>query len=337
MTAPLVGVLALLVLLAGLMGFRDAPNAVALPVRHGALTPRVSLVMAAVLNGAGASLGILLVAVGVRFVEQHVGSGGPGLLTVAAGLVTVLLWGVLLWWRRIPASTTSALIAALAGAHLAAHVALGAPLDERIGQRMGVDLAVGLVFSPLLAWALARVITRPVVGLATTGTTVNVQRRARIALAVSGGTTAFGHGVQSGQRLGVLWAASVLAAGGPSPVPEALTTVLLALAVAAGTLGGAWRIAWTLTERLTDLDPLRAAVATVVPAALIFVGTMLLHVPLSSSHTVAAGVVGAGQTQTYASVRWPQVLRVLGWWLLTPVLCGAVAYGLALGLVAAIT
>ncbi|MEJ8564084.1 inorganic phosphate transporter [Micrococcus sp. GPGPB33] len=69
------------------------------------------------------------------------------------------------------------------------------------------------------------------------------------------------------------------------------------------------------------LDPLRASVAAVIPAGLLFVGSLVFHLPLSSTHTATAAIVGAGQTQTYASVRWPTVLRVVGWWLLTPVAC----------------
>ena len=135
-----------------------------------------------------------------------------------------------------------------------------------------------------------------------------------------------GHGLQAGQRMGVLWAA-VLVGSGSVLAPDALTAefvggaFLFALAVGLGTLGGAWRIAWTLTERLVRLDPLRASVAAVIPAGLLFVGSLVFHLPLSSTHTATAAIVGAGQTQTYASVRWPTVLRVVGWWVLTPVAC----------------
>ena len=50
MTAAVALVLLLTVLLGLVTGFRDAPNAVALPVRFRALSPRIALLMAAVLN-----------------------------------------------------------------------------------------------------------------------------------------------------------------------------------------------------------------------------------------------------------------------------------------------
>ncbi|MCK6096073.1 inorganic phosphate transporter [Micrococcus sp. EYE_162] len=337
MTAGLGIVFALLCLFGVVMGFRDAPNSVALPVRFRALTPRLALVMAALLNGIGVVLGMGLITLSVSFFTPHVMSGVVGHITVATAVLVAVAWGLLMWWRRIPGSTTHALLAALAGAHLASHLELGHELELVVMDRVGWEVAVGLLLSPLLAWGLARVLTPPLVRLGTTGSTVNVQHRARIALAVSGGATAVGHGVQGGQRLGLLWAIFFMGAGVPPGAPTAswvfgLSAAVFALAMAMGTLGGAWRIAWTLTERLVALDPLRAAVAAAVPAGLLFVGSLVLHLPLSSTHTLTAGIVGAGQTQTYASVRWPQVLRVVAWWLLTPLAClgAALLLGLAL-------
>lgn len=328
MTPGLAVVALLLCALAAMTGFRDAPNAVALPVRFRALTPRLALVMTALLNAVGALLGIGLITLSVHYFTSPAVRGDVGPLAVGVTAVVAVLWGLLLWWRRLPGSTTHAVLSALAGAHLAVQLSLHDDLAGSILESVRVEVVLSLLLSPVIAWGLARLLTGPVVQVATTGTTVNVQHRARIALAVSAGAMAMGHGLQAGQRVGVLWAA-VLLGSGAALSPDALTaefvvvSVLFALAIALGTLGGAWRIAWTLTERLVRLDPLRASVAAVVPAGLLFVGSLVLHLPLSSTHTATAAIVGAGQTQTYASVRWPTVLRVGGWWLLTPVVCAA--------------
>ena len=331
MTPGLVVVALLLCVLAAVTGFRDAPNAVALPVRFRALTPRLALLMAALLNAVGALVGIGLITLSVHYFTSPVVRGESGPLAVGVAAVVTILWGVLLWWRRLPGSSIHALLSALAGAHVAVHLSRHDALAVSILDSVRAEVLLSLLLSPVVAWGLARLLTRPVVQVATTGTTVNVQHRARTALAVSAGVMAMGHGLQVGQRVGLLWAAVLLGAGS-ALAPDALTTefvtgaVLFALAVGLGTLGGAWRIAWTLTERLVRLDPLRASVAAVVPAGLLFVGSLVLHLPLSSTHTATAAIVGAGQTQTYASVRWPTVLRVGGWWLLTPVVCAALGF-----------
>ena len=47
------------------------------------------------------------------------------------------------------------------------------------------EVLLSLLLSPLIAWALARLLTAPATRLATRGTTVNVQHRARVALGIS--------------------------------------------------------------------------------------------------------------------------------------------------------
>ena len=113
-------------------------------------------------------------------------------------------------------------------------------------------------------------------------------------------------------------------AGAPSAVdwwvPLSVGTVL-----ASGTLFGGWRIAHTLTERIVDLDPLRAGIASLVSAALLFVGAYALHLPLSSTHSTVASIVGAGQNQPYTSVRWPAVSRIVAYWVATVLVCAGAA------------
>lgn len=352
MTAVFLPVLALIAVLGAVMGFRDAPNSLALAVRFRALAPRVALLLAALLNGLGTALGMALAGAGVSLLVAAGHSAQVGLGAVVVAILVAIGWGLLLWWRRMPVSTTHALLAAIVGAHGAAHLLLGTSLWAEVDARLWAEVLLGLLLSPLLAWGLTRLVTPAVVRLGTRGTTVTVQHRARVALAISTATAALGHGVQTGQRLGVLWTLAATSAGvlavpdpgallrpaltaGADPGPSWLfwsATAVFAVAAAVGTLGGAWRVAWTLTERLVSLDPLRAAVAAAVPAGLLFLGSLAFGVPLSSTHTVTAGIVGAGQTQTFASVRWPQVLCVVAWWILTPLACGGVALlaGLAL-------
>lgn len=333
MTVALLLVLLLVTGLGVLIGVRDAPNAVALAVRYRALTPRAALALAATLNAVGVVLGALVPALALGTAPAVSERSPATLLVVGVAAAVGIAWGVLLWRRRIPASTTHALLAALAGGHLATGSAPGTALDPALHQEFGTEVLLSLAISPLLAWGIARLLAPAVVRIGTTGATVNVQHRARVSLAVSTGLSSLGHGVQAAQRLCVLWLLALAAGGWPgalTPTSTVVAAAVFAVAVGAGTLGGGWRIARTLTERLVVLDPLRAAVAAAVPAALLFVGSFLLHLPLSSSHTVTAGIVGAGQTQSFASVRWPTVLSVLAWWVATPLVCGAAAYGLTM-------
>lgn len=319
-----------------LTGFRDAPNSVALAVRFRALAPRISLQLTAAMKALGAFFGTTLMTFYAAFFLHTETNGWPGLATTSVAILVTVGWGLLMWWHRIPGSTTHSLISALWGTTLAAHLAVGTDQIEHIGSSVQWELFVGLLISPLVAWAFARLLTRPLVRLGTTGSTVRVQHRARLALAVSTSASAFGHGMQTGQRMGILWALALASAGatGMEALPPAqLWTCagVFAVAVAIGTLGGAWRISWTLTERLVALDPLRASVAAGTAAAWLFFGSLLLHMPMSSTHMTVASIVGAGQDQTFASVRWGQLGRVFLWWIATPAVCLVLSFILASG------
>ena len=99
-------------------GFHDAANAIATSVSTRALTPRVALGMAAVMNLIGALLG--------TGVAETIGSGiiSPpeglsGLIVVLAGLFGAIAWNLITWWFGLPSSSSHARIGGLTGAGLA--------------------------------------------------------------------------------------------------------------------------------------------------------------------------------------------------------------------------
>ena len=95
-------------------GFHDAANAVATSVSTRALTPRVALAMAALMNFIGAFLG--------QGVAETVGSvilpptGISGLTVVMAGLLGAIGWNIVTWWFGLPTSSTHAMLGGLVGA-----------------------------------------------------------------------------------------------------------------------------------------------------------------------------------------------------------------------------
>ena len=71
--------------------------------------------------------------------------------------------------------------------------------------------------------------------------------------------------------------------------------------ITVGTLSGGWRISHTVGYRLIRIDPLRGLVAQVFSAILLFIGAIGLHWPVSTTHTVTASVLGAGENQSFAA------------------------------------
>ncbi len=119
MLSPLLIVTLILVLGAEFVnGWTDAPNAIATVVSTRVLSPGKAVLMAAVLNLAGA------IATGTA-VATTIGSGivKPGdisLPVVAAAMLTILVWSGITWFYALPSSKSHELIAGLTGAGFAA-------------------------------------------------------------------------------------------------------------------------------------------------------------------------------------------------------------------------
>ena len=98
-------------------GLTDAANAIATVVGTRVLSPLKAVIMAAILNMAGVLITGTAVAttIGTDIVRPEIIT----LETVAAAMLTVIVWTTLAWFFGIPTSETHELLAGLAGAGLA--------------------------------------------------------------------------------------------------------------------------------------------------------------------------------------------------------------------------
>ncbi|MFD1214356.1 anion permease [Arthrobacter sp. GCM10027362] len=310
-------------------GFHDVSNSVATPVRNRALTPTVAVVLAAFFNFIGVLLSTgLAILLGETIIGLPAGNAGLGILL--AGLLSACCWGIYTWWRRMPSSSTHALVGGLLGAG-AASAFLGSGGVASGDGLVWRQLFLPLLLSPVLAFALAWLAVYVATWAVRFRTPSEVHRGTRMLEAVLAGAFSLGHGMQDGQRtmsvvLLALIAAGQLAdgAGIPPWVP-----LFAAALLSAGALCGGWRISHTLGSRLVRIDPLRGATAQTVSSAMLFLGAITLHIPLSSTHTMAAAILGAGANQRFDTVRWRVANRMLGTWAATAfasALFGAIFY-----------
>lgn len=309
-------------------GMRDAPNAIALPVRSRALTPRAALLLAAAMNLLGGLLTGGLLAAVWRELPPAIPTGGQGLVLALVAVLVTLAWALFAWRRGMPVSMTHTLAAGLMGAGLALSITGHATFEGIWSPSLVTAMLLGLVISPVLAFGLSWLLVTPATWAARDAASGTVNHAARMSLAVSGAANALGHGVQAGQRIVFIAALGFTATGRQ----EDLTwwvPVAAGLSLAIGTLFGGWRIAYTLTERLVRLDPLRSGIASIVSAGLLFVGSFALQLPLSSTHSATAAIVGVGVNQRYTAVRWRNLRAVVWFWLATLVVPAVVALILA--------
>ncbi|MDK1349148.1 inorganic phosphate transporter [Streptomyces sp. 378] len=291
-------------------GFHDAANAIATSISTRALTPRIALGMAAVMNFFGAFLG--------TEVAETVGSGivgAPqgvsGLLLVMSALIGAIGWNVFTWWRGLPTSSSHALIGGLVGAALAAAATVHwsgilskVLLPMLLSPLVGV--ALGYVLHAAILWTFRRAAPRP------------TTRRFRMAQTVSAAGMALGHGLQDAQKtMGVIVLALVTAGWQDDFSVPLWVIVAVAAAMAAGTYSGGRRIITTLGRRIVHLDPPRGFAAESAATGVLYTTAFVFEAPISTTQTITASILGAGATRRISAVRWQVARSIFTAWLFT--------------------
>lgn len=308
-------------------GFHDAANAIATSVSTRALTPRVALILAAVMNFVGAFLGTEVAeTVGKGVIEAP--SGSHGLTVVLGGLVGAIVWNIITWYFGLPSSSSHALIGGLIGAAIAASassVQWEGVLDKVVIPML-LSPAIGFVGAFLLMIAIMWIFRRVNPGRANRGF--------RLAQTVSAAAMALGHGLQDAQKtMGVIFLALVVygEVDREDPIPW-WVKVAAATAISLGTYAGGWRIMRTLGRRIIHLDPPRGFAAETTAATTLYVMAIGLHAPVSTTHTITSSVMGVGATKRFSAVRWGVARTIVSAWVLTIPAAGmmaAMTYGIA--------
>jgi len=302
-------------------GFHDAANAIATSVSTRALTPRVALLMAAVMNFAGALLGTEVAeTIATSIVDLGDASPHQALVVVLCALVGAIVWNLITWWFGLPSSSTHALIGGLVGAGLAGGLMIyGSAIVDKV--------VLPMIFSPLIGFGLAFLVMVGLLWLIRNSSPSRTTRRFRLAQTVSAAAMALGHGLQDAQKtMGVIFMA-LLTVGWADPDGGIPLWVKLsaAAAISLGTYSGGWRIMRTLGRKIIELDPARGFVAESVSAVVLYVNAFALHAPVSTTHTITSAIMGVGATKRLSAVRWGVAKNIGIAWVLTIPAAAAVA------------
>jgi PiT family inorganic phosphate transporter len=135
---------------------------------------------------------------------------------------------------------------------------------------------------------------------------------------------AFTHGTNDAQKtMGVMTLALIAAHPGRAFSVPTWVIVSAAMAMAAGTYAGGWRIIRTLGQRIAKLDPPQGFAAEAATASILWY-TAHVGYPVSTTHTISGSVLGAGATTRLSAVRWGVAGNIVVAWLLT-MPCAALA------------
>lgn len=297
-------------------GWNDSANAIATVVSTKVLTPMQAVLMAALMNFAGASWGTAVAkTIGTDIADPDV----VGQAVILAALVAATLWNAVMTMLGLPVSASHALIGGLVGAVVGGH---GAGVLKAEGL---VKVLSALFLSPIAGF-LAGVVLMYVIYLAfsrATPTLVNrIFGRGQI---LSAAFMAFSHGTNDAQKaMGIITMA--LVSGGYLSTFEVPAWVKLAAgtAMAIGTAVGGWKVIRTLGMGMYHMKPVNGFAAETAATAVLLAAANL-GAPVSTTHTITSSILGVGATHRLSAVRWGVAGKIVMAWIFTLPVTGVIA------------
>ncbi len=306
-------------------GFHDTANSSATAIATGALKPRTAVIIAALMNLAGAFLSTAVAkTISVSLINEGVNLGAE---MVFAGLTGAILWNLTTWLLGLPSSSSHALFGGLIGAALAyagvAAINFPKVLEKVIFPALFAPLVAGI--AAFLATRLAYLITarsqaqRKKTGIGTG------RANFKIGQVFSSSLVALSHGTNDAQKtMGVI--TLVLVASGiqsDGNHVEWWVIIAAASAIALGTYSGGWRIIKTMGSGLAEIKPPQGLSAEVATGVTILASSNL-GFALSTTQVASGSVMGAGLGRKGGAVRWSKAGQVLAGWFFTLPAAGAV-------------
>ncbi len=334
-------------------GWTDAPNSVATCISTRAISPKKAILMAAGFNFLGVMIFSLFAAGVAESIagivdfgsfevteevtsEEVVQNAQNALVGLSAGMIGVVLWGIIAWVFGVPSSESHALIAGLTGACFSMMI-LG--FDATPGADSWIDVGIGFVASSLMGLVLGFLITKLIELICrniTRGKTTKFFKWAQIGSAAG---MAVAHGAQDGLKfIGIIYLVLFL---GSAAYPDALNgvslvnpnsagfelefleqpaflwlPVLVSVIMAIGTSIGGYRIIKKVGMGMVDLEPYQGF-ATDISAFIALIFSLCLSWPVSTSQVKTCSIVGVGLTKGAKKVNWSTVKDMVLTWVFT--------------------
>jgi len=311
-------------------GFNDAANAIATVIGTRVLSPRNAIILAALLNFAGAATGLE--------VAKTIGKGilNPETLTyltVVAGLASAIIWVTLATYYGLPLSVTHSLIAGLAGAGVAVNG------SDSISWNVMAKVAISVAAAPILGLVTGFVLMVLLYWLFRRSRPATVQALFGKLQILSAAFMAYSHGKNDGQMpIGIIAMALTIYYQRIGQFVQAETVwneiafgnlwwviVISSLSISLGTAFGGWRVIRTLGLRVTTLRPVHGFAAE-TGGAVVIEGASFLGIPVSTTHCITAAIMGVGSTNRLSAVRWGLASNIVTAWIITFPICGGLGY-----------
>ncbi len=308
-----------------LNGMHDSSNLVSTVISSRSLAPHRALAMVATAVLVGPF--VLGAKVATTIGSEVLTTESLTLAVVMAGLVAAVAWNLLTWYVGIPSSSSHALIGGLVGAaitdSLFVHLQTGIYTINDFYDVFAIvklpgflKVLIALFISPPLGLLAGFCIMRLTLFMAR-GSSPGVNRLFKTGQVLTATVLAISHGANDGQKTMGVIAMGLMAAGVTSSFSIPLWVVAVsALAMAAGTASGGWRLIRTLGGKFYKIRPIHGLV-TQVSAATVILTAALVGGPVSTTQVVSTAILGAGSAERINKVRWNVGLQIVMTWFIT--------------------
>jgi inorganic phosphate transporter, PiT family len=316
-----IGIIILIVLALSfdfLNGFHDSANSIATVVSTRVLSPRYAVIWAAFFNFVAFMFFGLHVAntigkgiVDINVIDQYI---------IFGALMGACCWNLITWYLGLPTSSSHALIGGLIGATL---VKAGtAPLLWG-----GILKTVSFIFiSPIVGLILGSVFGTLIYNIFGNSTPSKVDQFFRKGQLVSAAFYSMGHGGNDAQKTMGIIASLLFSAGLLGKVFYIPNWIVFSCyaAISCGTMFGGWRIVKTMGQKVAKLKPVDGFCAETGAAITLFASSAM-GIPVSTTHTITASIMGVGSIQRKSAVKWGVAGSILWAWVLTIPCSAAIA------------
>ena len=308
-------------------GSTDAANAIAEAVGTRSIGIDQAIVMSVICNFVGLiGMGFISHAV-ADTISGMVDFGGDSriaLIALAAATVGIVAWGLGAWAFGIPTSESHALIAGLTGAAIAVHGGL-----EGVNMGEWAKVLYGLVLSTVLGFAMGWVISKAIPILFKNAERKAANRFFGNAQVLGAAGVALMHGAQDGQKF-MSTAMLAIALSQNMGIDEmggfpVWLELVCAGIMAVGTAVGGKKIIKKVGMKMVQLEKYQGFAASMSATVSLFLATVT-GLPVSTTHTKTASIMGAGAAHNVRSVNWGIAKEMLATWLITFPGCGLIGF-----------
>jgi len=319
-------------------GFHDAANSIATIVSTKVLTPFRAVLWAAFFNFVAFFIAKFIIGefgiantVSKSVIEEFI-----TLPVIFSGITAAIFWNLATWWLGIPSSSSHTLIGGFAGAAIMSAVINSGYTSmgfESIKAEVILKIASFIFLAPLIGMIMSSLLTILILYIFKRVNPHKANLWFKRLQLISSGLFSIGHGLNDSQKVMGIIAAALFAAYTKNGIDMGIHSIgempdwvafSCFTVISLGTMSGGWKIVKTMGSRITKVTPLEGVAAETAGAFTLYL-TELLHIPVSTTHTITGSIIGVGATKRLSAVRWGVTKSLLVAWILTIPVSAALA------------